>query len=221
MSTMLSQKIRRALLSPVVLFSVVIMIVNDHMLKGSGVLHHDITGKLSDFAFLFFVPIVAAYLFRVKTLLGLGISYSLVCVSFAAINLSAYVSRLAESLFHMAFLPLTLWPDKTDLIALTIVPFSLFLVLGGKNTGRANPFRWKECGVVVVSALACAATGPYGPPPTHEPIYMPWKEFRASAQVTQPREIMKRGKIYVDSTGFEKIILARPEGGSRIPLCPP
>ncbi len=36
-----------------------------------------------------------------------------------------YKGDVVESLFDMAFLPLSLWPDKTDLIALTIIPFSI------------------------------------------------------------------------------------------------
>jgi hypothetical protein len=43
------------------------MIINDHILKDSSLIHHTLTGKLSDFAFLFLALIVGAYIFRVKT----------------------------------------------------------------------------------------------------------------------------------------------------------
>jgi hypothetical protein len=35
---------------------------------------------------------------------------------------------------------------------------------------------------------------------THEPVYMPWEEFRKSFRVLPPQEIKKRGKIYVKDT---------------------
>ncbi len=72
---MISKKIKYVLLSPPFILSVCIMLINDHMLKGSGFIHPVITGKISDFAFLFFVPIAVAYVFRVKTTTGLFVSY--------------------------------------------------------------------------------------------------------------------------------------------------
>ncbi len=120
-----SQRIKCTLLSPLFILSVGLMLVNDHILKGAGILPQNITGKLSDFAFLFFVPVVVAYLFRVKTMVGLSIRYSVVGVLFAAINISAYFSRLVESLFGAALIPLSLLPHITDLVALTGVQCSI------------------------------------------------------------------------------------------------
>lgn len=194
-------KIRRALLSPVFLFSVCLMALNDHILKGAGILSPQITGKLSDFAFLFFVPIVVAYLFRVTSRRGLSISYVMVGVSFSAINVSPYCSRLVESLFGVAFLPLTLWPDPTDLITLTMLPCSLLFVLKGTHSWSAQPLKYLELSVAFVCLLVCAATSP-AMRPTHEPLYLSWQEFRTSVEVMPPQEIKKRGKIYIKESSL-------------------
>jgi hypothetical protein len=56
----------RALLSAPVLASVAVMLLNDHVLKHARLLPPLITGKLSDFAFLFFAPIVLAFVLRAR-----------------------------------------------------------------------------------------------------------------------------------------------------------
>ena len=101
MKEKIPQKIRCTLTSPLFIISVILMVANDHVFKGAGILHPNITGKLSDFAFLFFVPVIVAYLFRVKTLLGLGISYVVVGLLFFAINISVDISQFVEVLFEM------------------------------------------------------------------------------------------------------------------------
>ena len=196
MKDMISQRIKCTLLSPLFIFSVSLMLVNDHMLKGAGILPQNITGKLSDFAFLFFVPVVVAYLLRVKTMTGLSISYLAAGVLFAAINLNAYFSRLVESLFGAVFIPLSLWPDITDLMALTVLPCSILYLLRGKISSYVQPLKYMQFAVVVVCLITCAATSRVTMRPTHEPLYMPWDKFRASMEVMPHREIMKRGKIY-------------------------
>ncbi len=195
MKDTIPQQIKCTLLSPLFLFSVSLLVVNDHILKGAGILPQIITGKLSDFAFLFFVPVIVAYLFRVKTMIGLSISYLAVGVFFSAINISAHFSRLVENLFGAAFIPIALWPDTTDLVALTTLPCSILLLLRAKTTKSIQPAKYLQFSVVFVCLLTCVATSAIQP--THEPIYMTWKEFRESAEVMPPRDIKKRGKIYI------------------------
>jgi len=48
----------RDLAHPLPLLAVVVLCLNDHFLKGSGLLPGWLTGKLSDFAGLFFFPIL-------------------------------------------------------------------------------------------------------------------------------------------------------------------
>jgi len=191
--------IRRAMVSPLFVVAVVVMIANDHLLKGAGVLPAGITGKLSDFAFLFFVPIVVAFVFRVRSGGALAAIYVSIGVLFAGINLSRWFSQLVEHVFGLAMIPMHLWPDPTDLLALVIMPLSIWYVYRGRATWRVEPAGLLRCAVALISFVACAATSPhsYRLRPTHEPVYLSWDEFRSSVEVLPARKIMKRGKIYV------------------------
>ncbi len=79
---------RSPLLDGPFLTALVVLVVNDHMLKGSGVLPGSVTGKLSDFAGLF---VLAVLLCQVRGLRG-DRARAMVCgvvgVVFATINLS-------------------------------------------------------------------------------------------------------------------------------------
>jgi hypothetical protein len=194
------KKIRWTLLSPLFIFSVLLMLVNDHVLKGSWPFPSMVTGKLSDFAFLFFLPVVMAFIFQVKTKFGLSLSYVVVGILFSAINISPGFSRFVETLFGSLFIPLVLWPDVTDLVALTMLPCSA-LFLWRKAPTRYVPYvKNLRYSLVLLSLVTCVATSPYHGNywrATHEPVYMPWEEFRESVRVLPPQDIKKRGKIYV------------------------
>ena len=82
----------RALASAPVVGSIALMAANDHFLKGSGLLPGLVTGKLSDFAFLFFAPIVLAALTRARGFAVLFACYVAPTGLFVAINLSADAS---------------------------------------------------------------------------------------------------------------------------------
>jgi hypothetical protein len=191
--------IRRAMISPLVVAAVIVMAANDHLLKGAGILPASITGKLSDFAFLFFLPIVVAFIFRARSNRSLLVIYVSIGVLFSAINLSGWSSQLVERIFGLAMIPMHLWPDPTDLLALMIMPLSIWYVYRGRATWRVEPAGLLRCVVALVSFVACAATSPHSHRinSTHEPVYLSWDEFRSSVEVLPPRKIMKRGKIYV------------------------
>ncbi|MDY0002869.1 MAG: hypothetical protein RBU30_16340 [Polyangia bacterium] len=75
---------------------------------------------------------------------------------------------------------------------------------------RVNPV---AVGLLCLAGLASVATSAKRPPPTHRPVYMGWKEFRASAEVQAPREIQKRGKIYTFGTA---LFLSEPGEGIHV-----
>ncbi|MCP4376377.1 MAG: hypothetical protein GY794_09410 [bacterium] len=191
--------IRRAMISPLFIAAVIVMAANDHLLKGTGVIPASVTGKLSDFAFLFFVPIVIAFVFRVRSYGPLVVIYVTIGILFSAINLSGWFSQLVERIFGLAMIPMHLWPDPTDLLALMIMPLSIWFVHRRRTAWRIELAGLLRCVIAVTSLVACAATSPhtYRIRPTHEPVYMSWDEFRSSVEVLPPRKIMKRGKIYV------------------------
>jgi hypothetical protein len=200
MKTEVAGNIRRAMISPLFVAAVIVMLANDHLLKGAGVIPASITGKLSDFAFLFFVPIVVAFVFRVRSRGPLVLIYVSIGVLFSAINLSGWFSQLVEHIFGLARIPMHLWPDSTDLLALMIMPLSIWFVHRRHATSGIELAGLLRCVMAMVSIIACAATSPHSYrmlQPTHEPVYMDWDEFRSSVKVLPPRKIMKRGKIYV------------------------
>src|SRR5688572_14818396 len=69
-------------LHPWPLAAVILLAVNDHVLKGSGLLPNWLTGKLSDFAGLFLFPLLVTalldcFLLAVARLTGIDVDFSL------------------------------------------------------------------------------------------------------------------------------------------------
>jgi hypothetical protein len=178
------------------------MTLNDHVLKGAGILPPLVTGKLSDFAFLFFAPIILAFVTKSRSLAALAVCYAAPSLLYVAINVSPALSDGFAALMSLV-VPMQLWPDPEDLVALAILPLSWrYLVAQGK--ARAVAKKGGSTGhklVVVAAALSCLATSPPRTPmraPTHRPVYMSWQELRTNAvAVLPPRPIRKRGKLLV------------------------
>ncbi|HZO15618.1 MAG TPA: hypothetical protein VFB62_20235, partial [Polyangiaceae bacterium] len=57
---------RAALSSPLGVGMLLLLLANDHLFKGSGVLPNWLTGKLSDFAGLVVAPLVGVWLLRAR-----------------------------------------------------------------------------------------------------------------------------------------------------------
>ncbi|MBL9036956.1 MAG: hypothetical protein JNG84_00445, partial [Archangium sp.] len=89
--------------APLPLFAVALLAINDHLLKGSGLVPALVTGKLSDFAGLFFFPLFLAGLVswlwappaRLERALVAGCAV-LTVFAFAAIKLWAPADDLYE-----------------------------------------------------------------------------------------------------------------------------
>ena len=185
----------RALGSAPVVGSIALMLANDHFLKWSGLLPGLVTGKLSDFAFLFFAPIVLAALTRARTLPALLGCYAAPTGLFVAINVSTDASAWFAATMSRLY-PMVLWPDVEDLVALVSTPLSWWY-LSRKTHVEARPRKLANRLVTVAAALACLATSPVRPP-THRAIYMNWEEFRTTAvRVLPPKPIGKRGKLLI------------------------
>jgi hypothetical protein len=79
---------RRALTTPAVLAAIALLIVNDHILKGSGMMPGVVTGKLSDLAGMVFFPLLlAAGLELARVRVSVGACAIATGVVFAAIKL--------------------------------------------------------------------------------------------------------------------------------------
>lgn len=133
---------RRALplgefLHPIPLLAAAVLGVNDHVLKGSGLLPGWLTGKLSDLAGLLFFPLLATaaadtLLYGIARATGAAIDFSLrrwklfvavavTAAAFAALELSpAWQAFYVRTLGRLGF-PSATTPDPTDLLALVML----------------------------------------------------------------------------------------------------
>ncbi len=153
-----------ALRHPLFWLSLVVLVVNDHLLKGAGVLPALVTGKLSDLSGLIVAPLLSAALFRARSRRARAAAFALVAVPFGAINVSPAAAALAEDATAALGVPWTVWCDPTDLVALAALPVAWWIAARG---GAAAPARRAvvERAALVLGALACMATSKVDPPP--------------------------------------------------------
>lgn len=120
----------RALLHPAWWLALVVLAVNDHLLKGADVVPALLTGKLSDFAGLFMAPALLAALLRARHTAARLACHVAVGAVFAALQLSTTAVALWNDALD-ATLGITwrVWPDPWDLLALLALPLA-WRVLG-------------------------------------------------------------------------------------------
>ncbi|MES0490410.1 MAG: hypothetical protein ABUK01_10485 [Leptospirales bacterium] len=192
----LDKPVHISILKPSIFLALFIMILNDHFLKHSELLPGVVTGKISDLAFLYFAPISAAWLFKVKKVRGLVLTLFVFATGFVFLNTSVPFSLFIEKLFFSFGFPTRLWPDATDLLALLVIPFSVKACFTNGEFNFSRRRNLAKYTLVSVSILACLYTSP-GRPSTHTPVYMDWVNFRESVKIKKPQSIEVRGKIYI------------------------
>jgi hypothetical protein len=154
---------RRALLHPLWLASLALLVLNDHVFKGSGKLPGVLTGKLSDFAGLVVAPVLLAALLRLSSRRGLTLAHVATGVVFSAIKLSPAVARAFEALTELGPFPWRITVDPTDLVALPALLLSMrVLVPAMQRPAIERPAATRA--VAIVGSLACAATSETSPP---------------------------------------------------------
>ncbi len=149
--------LRRALLHPVWLGAVATLAINDHVLKGSGLVPGWFTGKLSDIVGLFAAPLLLAVLVRVSSRRGWALAHIAIGVVFAAIQVSTTAAD-AWSGFMGAFgFPWAITSDATDLLTLPALAVSFVFVprMAGQ---RVAPHGTGEIAVASAGLLCCVAT---------------------------------------------------------------
>jgi hypothetical protein len=148
--------LRRGPTSPVVLGAAALLALNDHVLKGAHLLPRWVTGKLSDFAGLFLVPVVAAAVFPRSRPRAPHVAALVAALVFAALKTSpAACAWLGAVGVRVAC-------DRTDLLAL---PMLLAGLRFAAPLPEAPTLRHRLA--TAAAALACVATSPprrYGPP---------------------------------------------------------
>lgn len=153
--------LRSGLVHPLPLAAIVVLVINDHALKGSGVVPAWVTGKLSDFAGLFFFPVLLVVVFewiatRTRTALRreltAAIAVSATGVVFTALKT---VPALADLCSRSGF---TIVCDPSDLIALGALIASYAYLI---HTPRSREDRgWKRFASVALAGVASMATSP-------------------------------------------------------------
>ncbi|WP_437307619.1 hypothetical protein [Sorangium sp. So ce388] len=148
----------RTLLHPLWLGALALLVLNDHALKGSGLLPGWLTGKLSDFAGLLVAPAVLAALLRISSRRAFLGAHLVTGAVFSAIKLAPEAARAVEGLMALTPIPWRITVDPTDLIALPALLVS-YRVLGeaARRPGPApRPVAHRLA--LMAGSLACAAT---------------------------------------------------------------
>ncbi len=145
------------------LTAIVLLAVNDHILKGYPGFPGALTGKLSDFAGLIVAPVFIARTIRAtlpsfyearRDSIAVGSMVS-VAFGFAAINLDPSTSKALEHLLGVIGMSWKLWPDPTDLVALAVLPLTYFILNEPSPDGKD---RWAVV-PLATSAILCLASG--------------------------------------------------------------
>ncbi|XYH98521.1 hypothetical protein ACMHYB_01795 [Sorangium sp. So ce1128] len=157
---------------PLFLGALALLVVNDHLLKGAGLLPGALTGKLSDLAGLVVAPVLAAALVNARTSRGRALAFAAVVAPFAAIKLSAAAAQLLVGLVGLAGIKWRIWQDPTDLAALVVLVPAWRLSaraassreLSARSADEGSRTAWVlERTILGASAVVCVATGT--PPP--------------------------------------------------------
>lgn len=156
---------RRGARHPLWLASLALLIVNDHVLKGAGLLPGWLTGKLSDFAGLIVAPVLIAAIAGARRAAARAAACALVAVGFVAIKLSPVAAGALERALALAHIHWRVWSDPTDLAALVVLPVAWWLTARRSPT-VPPPSAWSRAAerlLVITGALACLATSATAP----------------------------------------------------------
>lgn len=157
----------RVLGHPYFLASLALLVVNDHVLKGSGLLPGVLTGKLSDVAGMFVAPALLAFALRARSARGVVLAHVAVGAGFTALELSETATSAARAFVGLFGLRWQSTSDWTDLLTLAfLVPSALLAIHVGRTRGRT---RAGELVVAAAAAAACVATSDAGSPPVWQP----------------------------------------------------
>lgn len=138
-----------------------VLILNDHVLKGAGVLPGVVTGKLSDVAGLLVAPAVLGWVLRVRGRRGWIAVHVAVGVGFAALQLVPGLGRIVDEAAASVGIVMRSWPDPSDLLALPALAISF--VMFGRPARRSA----RTALIGVVALVACTATSAQSPPPRY------------------------------------------------------
>ncbi len=152
----------RVLAHPVWLTSLALLLVNDHLLKGSGLLPGWLTGKASDFAGMLVAPVLLGVLVRGRTRLSLLLVHVVVGVGFTAFELSHELAAAADLGYGAFGWTWRQWSDPTDLLALFCLPISYHFAV--RVAGASPPLPRGRVTRALASAGLLASAASTGEP---------------------------------------------------------
>lgn len=135
-----------------------VLLVNDHILKGAGLLPGWVTGKLSDLAGLFVAPALVGVLTRVKSRHALVLVHAFVGLGFAAFELSSELTAAADAGYRLAGFRWQQWSDPTDLLALFVLPLAFAFAARVARRDRQTKEGLLHRALASIGLLACAAS---------------------------------------------------------------
>jgi hypothetical protein len=164
-STMTYRHTFDELCHPLPLAAIAVLLVNDHLLKGAGLLPALVTGKLSDVAGLFFFPIFLFVVSRAiwqlvsgrafPTRVMLWCAVGLTVAGFGALKVSAAFNTWAASWWGVAVM------DPTDLLCLPVCLVAAIWVERRWHSPRETSVPLlAQYAVVLVAAAVSVATSP-------------------------------------------------------------
>ena len=137
--------------APAFWLALLVLVVNDHLLKGADIVPAWLTGKLSDVAGLVVAPVVAAELCRGRLRALRALAASAVVLGFVLTELSEPAARIFELGLGALGIRWRLWPDASDLLALAVLPLTFRLLALRSRPGVLG------AGDRLALALACVA----------------------------------------------------------------
>lgn len=160
-----------ALRHPLFLASLLILLANDHVLKGAGWVPGAVTGKLSDFAGMIVAPVFAAALLQPRTNRGRAAAFAAVALPFVAIKLSVAAANALIFAVSLLGVKWRIWQDPTDLMALvSLVPaWRIFTQPMRGEPARQSTLRSRavETTLAAATGVACVATSAVPGPGTY------------------------------------------------------
>lgn len=155
----------RALLHPAWLGALAVLGLNDHLLKGAGLLPGALTGKLSDIAGMLVAPVLLAALLGVRSRRGLLLCHVAVGLVFSLINLSPACADAWSWLMGLVGFPWQITVDASDLLALPALALGWRVLVPAMREGaapRPAPVRLRprpaEAAAAALGTLLCVAT---------------------------------------------------------------
>jgi hypothetical protein len=136
-----------------------LLLLNDNLLKGGGIVPGWLTGKLSDFAFLVLAPVLLTALLPLRLGGRRVLAFALVVGVYVTADLSPVASDAIVALAAKLGFHWRLWPDVTDLLALSVLPGSWWLAGRSQACVRSGRRRLLKATGVFVGGIACLATG--------------------------------------------------------------